>query len=137
MAESCLGILSIIGQFLVIFFLKLRGAHVAPKKINSYLLKFLCTLAISLALADILREEYDQDENFFKQLDSNLIIFFDLFYPLCVDFRLHSAIMLLYVVLEHSQKQKEEKERSSRGVGTNQSAPHSQERDQQAPTLPE
>ena len=108
-AETVFGFVSTIFQFLVVLIIKLLHAghsttHPSLQGVKTVLLKSLLVVSVSLAAADIMREDFDKDEKVFRN-HSKLIPIFDSFYPIVVDFRLHSAIMVLCMVWEdHVEK---------------------------------
>jgi hypothetical protein len=110
MAEAFLGLLSVAAQYLVILCLKLLHAphngqasgqtgHNSKGNKFKCLLKSFLVISVSLAVVDSLREDFDKDEMIFRKR-SALTAVFDALYPFVVDFRLHSAIMVLCMVWE-------------------------------------
>ena len=115
-AETVFGFFSTLFQFLVILWLKLLHeghntsrvgrANTFLQRHKTILLKSFLVVSVSLAAADIIREDYDKDEKIFQN-HMHLISVFDSLYPLVVDFRLHSAIMALCMVWEDHAERKE------------------------------
>ena len=72
---------------------------------------FLVTFSISLAAVDSLREEKDADGIDIKSEtnDSGVSIGFDILYPVVVDFRLHSFIMILSILLKEYRAMKDDR----------------------------
>ncbi|XP_062522820.1 uncharacterized protein LOC134197502 [Corticium candelabrum] len=112
-AETCFGFISVFVQFLVVFSLKLRHSHTddetGTENTRSYrfcyivCLMFLLTVSASLAAVDALREERDPDEINLKRIPGFPGSGFDVLYPLVVDFRIHSLIMIMCILLKEGK----------------------------------
>jgi hypothetical protein len=113
--EAIFGLISVILQFTVIRHLKQhqegqrnQSSHDLCSTTKKYCiaLGLLLVMSVALAGADFVREDFDKDEKDFKSARENLFIGYDLLYPLVVDFRLHSAIMIFCIFEENRQKKK-------------------------------
>jgi hypothetical protein len=114
-AEAFFGFCSVIGQFTAIKSLKRhqegqrkQSSHDLCSTTKKYCiaLGLLLVMSVALAGADFVREDFDKDEKDFKSARENLFIGYDLLYPLVVDFRLHSAIMIFCIFEENRQEKK-------------------------------
>lgn len=140
-AEAGLGLFSSFFVFLVVLFLKLRhapvdgqgnsraiasntrGGHAITQasrqhsvSCKTFLLMFLLSLSVSLAIVDVVKEDYDQHEQSFMKNNTNLFLYYDLLSPLATDFRLHTAVMVFCVLLDDRLERKKKGRPAASGV---------------------
>ena len=112
--EALFGCISSCLMFLIILFPKLLEAPVHQQSSGrryqnwkTFWLKSLLPLTVSLAIADVLKEDFDPDETAFVDYKSSLFIFYDILRPIVVGFRIHTAIMMLFIVQDDRLKRKQ------------------------------
>ena len=95
------------------------AATIYKKSTRTLLLMLLLAVTVSLAIADVLKDESNKDEHTFVKVKSSLHKPFEIFRPIVVDFRVHNIIILACIIWEFRQEQKQSRYTRRSGVRAN------------------